>query len=263
MPEYQELTWYQVACSATLIVINIVISWRLDLRLGRPLLWAAIRMVVQLSIIGWVLSWVFEVRHFTWLLIVSGIMTGVAGWTAANRDSHPYPGLRRNTMLAIWCSSWTITACAVWIVADDPRDALAPDHVIPLLGMILGNSLNAVSLTSMTFGDHMTRQRAHVEGLLTLGASRWEATRFAIQRALRTGLTPMVHTMSVVGLVSLPGMMTGQLLAGAPPASAIRYQIVIMFCIASSTALAATGAVLLGYQSLTNRRHQLVGTSRK
>ncbi len=102
------------------------------------------------------------------------------------------------------------------------------------------------------------RVRQQVEALLTLGATRWEAARPLVQQAVRTGLIPTINAMMVVGVVSLPGMMTGQILAGASPVEAVKYQIVIMFLIASATALGTVSVVLLSYRRLFNEHHQFL-----
>jgi putative ABC transport system permease protein len=122
--------------------------------------------------------------------------------------------------------------------------------------MILGNTLTGISLGLERFTDTLTRGRDQVELLLSLGGSRWEAALPAIREAARTGMIPILNSMTVVGIVSLPGMMTGQLLAGVSPVQAVKYQIVIMFLIASATALGTVGAVLFSYLRLFTRRHQ-------
>jgi putative ABC transport system permease protein len=101
-------------------------------------------------------------------------------------------------------------------------------------------------------------KRDEVDTLLALGATRWEAARRPIQQAVRTGMIPTINAMMVVGLVSLPGMMTGQLLGGVAPTQAVRYQIMIMFLIAAGTALGTVGVVLLGYLRLFNHDHQFL-----
>ena len=124
--------------------------------------------------------------------------------------------------------------------------------------MILGNTLNGVSLGLDRLGEELDAKRDQVEALLALGATRWEAARAPIQQAVRTGMIPIVNSMMVVGLVSLPGMMTGQLLAGADPIQAVMYQIVIMFLIAAGTSLGTLSVVLLSYRRLFNQDHQFL-----
>jgi putative ABC transport system permease protein len=108
--------------------------------------------------------------------------------------------------------------------------------------------------------EDLINRREQVEALLTLGATRWEAAHQPIKEALRIGMIPTINSMMVMGLVSLPGMMTGQILAGASPTDAIRYQIVIIFAQASGTAIATIGVVLLAFLSLFNQKHQLTNT---
>jgi putative ABC transport system permease protein len=134
----------------------------------------------------------------------------------------------------------------------------SPQYAIPLLGMILGNTLNGISLGLDRLGSALAAQRPQVEAMLALGATRWEAARAPVREAVRTGLIPMLNSMMVVGIVSLPGMMTGQILAGSSPIEAVKYQIVIMFLIASGTALGTVSVVLLSYRRLFNASHQFL-----
>jgi putative ABC transport system permease protein len=124
--------------------------------------------------------------------------------------------------------------------------------------MILGNTLNGISLGLDRLGDELSGQRDRVEALLCLGATRWEAAHSAIETAVRTGMIPMINSMMVVGIVSLPGMMTGQLLSGVDPIQAVKYQIVILFLIAAGTALGTISVVLLSFRQLFNSRHQFL-----
>jgi len=134
----------------------------------------------------------------------------------------------------------------------------SPHYAIPLVGMILGNTLNGIALGLDRLGSELNARRAEVESLLALGATRWEAAREPVRQAIRTGMIPIINAMMVVGIVSLPGMMTGQLLAGVDPIQAVKYQIVIMFLIASGTALGTVGVVLLSYRRLFNANHQFL-----
>jgi putative ABC transport system permease protein len=123
--------------------------------------------------------------------------------------------------------------------------------------MVLGNALTGVSLALDRFTEDLASRRDQIEAFLALGATRWEAAYKPIQEALRTGMIPTINSMLVMGLVSLPGMMTGQILAGASPIDAVRYQIVIIFMIASGTALGTICVVLLTFRVLFNQEHQL------
>jgi putative ABC transport system permease protein len=257
--DYLELSYFQVALATLLILVNGFISTALRLRLGRRLLVAAIRTVAQLLLVGLVLQEVFAASTPA---VVTGLMifmTLVAGVAAVRRTSRRYPGVWLDSALSIWASSWLVTALALSAILQ-VRPWYLPQYSIPLLGMILGNALTGVSLGLERLEEELSSRRERTEMLLSLGATRWEAALPAVRRSVSTGMIPILNSMSVVGLVSLPGMMTGQLLAGADPVQAVRYQIVIMFLIASATALGTVGVVLLGASRLFNRRHQFLGS---
>lgn len=251
---YIELTYLQVGAAALLILINGGISVLLRLDLERRLLVAAIRTTVQLLLVGLVLQWVFSLSHWYLVAGLGVVMALVAGVAAVRRTDRRYPGIWANSVLSIWLSSWVITAAALFGIVD-VEPWYRPQYAIPLLGMVLGNTLNGISLGLDRLGEELTLRRSEVEGLLALGASRWEAARRPVRSAVRTGMVPIVNSMMVAGIVSLPGMMTGQLLAGVDPVEAVKYQVVIMFLIASGTALGTVGVVLLSYRRLFSPRH--------
>jgi len=245
-----------LALSALLIVVNVVLSGLLRLELGRPLLLAATRMVVQLLLIGAVLEWLFRQEDPLAIALLALAMAGIAGVAAVNRTRRRFAGIYANSLLSVLASSALVTGVALTgIIRPDPW--YAARYVIPLLGMVLGNTLNGISLGLDRLMEGLRSSREEVETRLCLGASRWEACREVVRDAVRIGMVPTINSMMVMGLVSLPGMMTGQILQGAAPSAAVRYQIVVLFMIAAGTALGVVGVVLLGYLRLTSREHQL------
>ena len=223
--------------------------------MDRRLLVAAVRTIVQLTLIGLVLDWVFAVRS-PWLVVsLMGLMALVAGIAAVRRTDRRYRGIWLNSVSSIFVSSWLVTGVALLAVVR-VRPWYDPQYAIPLLGMVLGNTLNGISLGLDRLTEELSARRDRVEALLALGATRWESAREPVRRAVRTGMIPIINSMMIVGIVSIPGMMTGQLLAGVDPLNAVEYQIVIMFLIASATALGTVGVVLLGYRRLFSSRHQ-------
>jgi putative ABC transport system permease protein len=141
------------------------------------------------------------------------------------------------------------------IVGVDPW--WEPQYFIPLLGMILGNALTGISLGLDRTMDMLDDGRGRVETRLAWGATAWEAARPVAAEALRTGMIPIINSMSAVGLVTIPGMMTGQILSGTAPALAARYQILIMFLIAGATAMGTALSVLLTVRVMFDRDHRL------
>ena len=253
-----DLTLLNLSAAAALILINAGVSLVLKLELGRRLLWASLRTVVQLSLLGLILKWIFEAKHWA---VVGGLMlfmTVVAGLSAVSRTERRYPGIWWNGMIAAATGAWVVTFFTLaFVIPPAAWSDKIGQYAIPLLGMVLGNTLNGLSLGLDRFAETLATKRDEIEMRLCLGATRWEAAREAIRHAIRTGMVPIINSMTVVGLVSLPGMMTGQLLAGAEPVSAVKYQIMIMFVIAAGTALGTVTAVLLSYRRLFDSRHRL------
>ena len=123
--------------------------------------------------------------------------------------------------------------------------------------MILGNTMTGISLGLDVLITGLVRERAAIEACLALGGTRYQAVLPVVRDALRSGFTPIMNSMAAIGLVSLPGMMTGQILAGVEPVDAAKYQLLIMFLIAGGTGLGTLAAVLGGAHLLTDQRHRL------
>lgn len=256
MDSYIPISYGQLALASALILINIVLSFILRLGLEQRLGVASLRMVVQLLLVGYVLEWVFQLQNPVWVLLVALAMTVMAGTSAVNRTRRRFGRIYWNSFVSILAAGFLVTGLSVTgIIQVQPW--YNPQYLIPLLGMILGNALTGTSLALDRFMEDSVSCRGQIEALLALGATRWEAAHPTIKEALRTGMIPTINSMMVMGLVSLPGMMTGQILAGASPTDAVRYQIVIIFAIAAGTALSTMGVVLLAFQSLFSAKHQL------
>ena len=246
----------QLAVSSLLILINLGLSLVLRLGLERALALATIRMVMQLLAVGFVLNWLFDQDNPLIILLIALGMTMIAGQAAVKGTKRRFMTIYLNSLLSIVLSSGLVTSFALGgLIRVTPW--YDPQYLIPLLGMVLGNTLNGISLALDRFMDSLVNQRYQIETLLTLGATRWEACHAQIQEAIRVGMMPTLNLMLVMGLVSLPGMMTGQILAGASPLDAVRYQIVVIFMIAAGAAIGIVGVVLLAYQHLLSPNHQL------
>ena len=253
---YIHLDNWQLGFAAALIVLNLAISIWLRLGLARNLLVASVRMVVQLLLVGFILDSVFALSSPLPVVAIGVVMAALASVAAVRRTGRRFPGIYWNSLLSVLGAAFVVTGAALaGIINVHPW--FAPQYAIPLLGMVLGNLLTGVSLALDRFMHGVARESGVIESDLALGATRWEAARPLVSEALRTGMVPTINAMMVMGVVSLPGMMTGQLLAGAAPAAAVRYQIVIMFMIAAATALGTLAVILLAFRRLFNKRHQL------
>ena len=250
------LSWWSVGIAAGLIFINALISWRLRLGLEKRVVWAAIRMSAQLALLGVVLHQIFSLSSALLVMMLAVAMTVIAGVSAVRRIEHRYDKIYPSAIFAVWISSWLMTAVTVlMIVRPDPW--YRPHVLIPLLGMVLGNSLTGISLGMDRFLSDLRTRRDEVEMRLTLGATKWESCRDVFVASARTAMIPILNTMSVAGIVSIPGMMTGQLLAGAPPIQAVKYQIMIMFVIAAAIALGVMLSLGATFFHITTPQHQI------
>lgn len=224
----------------------------------RTFLINAVRMALQLGLMGVWLSWVFAQGTLFWVGVVWLIMLLFAGYEVHKRQQHPF---RRWGSVLIGLIALSLTALVLVVMTltlvIEPVPWYQPQYAIPLLGMVLGNSMTAVGLAL----DQLTRlacqQRLAVETQLALGLKADEAMRFIRQQALHTALTPVINMLAAAGVVSLPGMMTGQILAGADPMEAVKYQIMIILLIAVSTTLGAVTAIRLGQRRLFDGRERL------
>lgn len=246
----------QLLLAAGLMVVSLVLSWRLRLGLGRDILVASVRMTVQLLLVGLVLAWVFSLNDPLPVVGIGLVMSVLAAQAASQRPKRGYPRLFLDSLVSILFSSFLLTGVLVGGILD-VRPWFLPQYAIPVLGMVLGNALTGVSLAVDRFTSILDRDRGVIESLLALGATRREAAQGPFRDAMRTGMIPTLNSMAVMGIVSLPGMMTGQILGGAPPETAVRYQIVIMFVIAASTSLGCLISVQLAFSRLFDSQHRL------
>lgn len=252
------LSVWDIAAVSIFVLLNGLLSLWLSLGIERQLLVAAVRMVVQLSAIGAVLTLLFSVTSLSWTLAIALVMVLFAGREIAARQKRP---LRGWWGYGLGTATMTLSAAILTLVALlgslQPEPWFDPRYAIPLFGMILGNAMTGISLGLDTLTTTAVRERPAIEARLSLGATRFDALRPAMQEAMRRGFMPMINAMAAAGIVSLPGMMTGQILAGVEPGEAVRYQLLIMFLIAGATGLGLFMAVLGGAWRLTDDRHRL------
>ncbi len=255
---YVQLDAIDLALAALLILINGALSLTFHLGLERTLLIATVRMVVQLALIGLVLTFIFAQTSPLWTLALALVMIGFAGREVLARQTRRFRGwlaygLGTGTLLLVGMLS---VIYGVGLVIG-PEPWTSPRFILPVLGMILGNTLTGISLGLETLTTTAVRERAGIEAQIALGANRAEALSGTVRQALKTGMMPIINAMAASGIVALPGMMTGQIIAGVDPLDATQYQILIMFLIAGATALGTFLAVLGGARLLTDERHRL------
>lgn len=244
---------------ASLLIIGLaLLSQRMHLGISGKIVISAARTTVQLLLIGLVLKLLFANSHPGIIFLMSMVMLLAAGREIMARQQHRLKGWWGYGLGtgAMFISSFTITIIALTIIVQaDPW--YAPRYAIPLLGMLLGNTMNGISLSLNRLTQAAWEQREIIEQRLLLGQNRVEVLDDIRRDAMRTGMIPIINAMAAAGLVSLPGMMTGQILAGSPPWEAVKYQILIMFLIAAGTGGGIMTGISLASRRLFDERHRL------
>ena len=258
MTDYLSLSYGDLALGSIFIFINAGLSVALELGVHKRMLIAAARMVVQLAIMGLILSALFAVVSPFWTGLAALGMVLFAGREIAARQERPLGGLWSyglgTACMMVGPMTVTVFALATVLRSDPWYD---PRYAVPVLGMILGNAMTGIALGIHGLTTGLSTRRAAVEAQLMLGATRRTAMAPVIRQALASALMPIVNSMSATGIVSLPGMMTGQILGGVAPGEAVKYQILIMFLIAGGTGIGAVAAVIGAAYRLTDARHRL------
>jgi putative ABC transport system permease protein len=234
--EIINLSWLNVAVTTFLVIAAGGCSIYLKLNLERDMIVGTIRTFIQLFLLGYVLKTVFTLNNPLVIFLLFSLMIYFAATIISGRVKEkkvPYflPVLASMFLSYMIINTFVMTA----IVQVTPW--YKPMYFIPVGGMIIGNSMNALAISINIWFETLTNERDRIELYLSLGASPEESTHDNFKGAIKSGMIPSINALMSVGVVSIPGMMTGQILAGVSPLIAIKYQIVIMLLLVGSTAL--------------------------
>lgn len=220
------------------------------------MVWASVRMVIQLFAVGSLLHLVFAVKSPVATIAILLVMGAFALQVMGGRISRKMPHFYRvmGASLLIGCGGTTFVLCGLVINYAPWYD---PRYLIPLAGMIIGNSMNGASLAAERLSAGIRERREEMETAICLGATARQASETAVREAFRAALMPTINTMAAMGIVSLPGMMTGQILSGTEPIIAVRYQIAIMCAITGAVGITSYLILLQGYRHYFTAAHQL------
>jgi len=251
------LGFLNLALAYGLVLLAIALA-RLQ-RIGQEgeMLWSSLRMVLQLLAVGYLLHGVFTVNSPLPVLLILLIMVGFSVQVMGSRVRRKMPGFYRVvcSSLIIGCGGVTFLFCSLVVGYTPWYD---PRYLIPLAGMIIGNSMNGASLAAERLEAEIQERRDEIETAICLGATARQASSTSVRNAFRAALMPTVNTMAAMGIVSLPGMMTGQILSGTEPVIAVRYQIAIMCAITGAVAFTAYLILIQGYRRYFTTAHQLL-----
>jgi len=226
----------QLAVGLIFIILAGILSLVHSLGLEKDLFIGTVRTFVQLFLLGFALKFVFSIDRVWLVVLVFVLMILFAAWTIKGRVRERQVSFFWPVFLSM-CAGYFFIAFMVTGVIVNAEPWWRPQYFIPLSGMVIGNSMNAMAISLERLLGDLRGRRGEVEMLLCLGADYREASQNIFRDAMRAGMIPSINSMMAVGVVFIPGMMTGQILAGADPVSAIRYQIVVMVMLVGATAL--------------------------
>ena len=246
----------ELLTAVAFMAISILLSYIEKIKLEKDLLVGTLRCFAQLMIVGYVLRAIFQANQWYWVVLTIIVMICVAGFDAVRREKKKSPYTLFIVTGAIAAATVTVMTLAVLFVIKVDY-WYNPQYIIPMMGMLIGNSMNGASLLINRLRSEIKNNKDKIEAKLALGANSRQAVQEHIKDSIQAALIPSINYLMVVGLVTLPGMMTGQIIAGADPADSVRYQIVIMYMISASTGITVFVSALLSYRQFFTKDFQL------
>lgn len=257
MNKIMDITFWQlISAYLFILVLLFIVRWRKIPR-EKEILIASVRMTLQLVLVGYILTYVFQHEHIFYTLIIFMVMEIFAIYNVFRRTKASI-NARLKKVIAF---SMVIGTLVSLIYFDFIVIHFSPwynaRYFIPIGGMVVGNAMTGVSLGVSALIEGMKSKKHLVESALMLGASPYEATKSIVNHAFDAAILPTINSMVGMGIVFLPGMMTGVILSGASPLVAIKYQIAIMLGIAGSVSLTVILFLYYGYKTFFNNHAQL------
>ncbi|KAE8692466.1 Protein ALUMINUM SENSITIVE 3 [Hibiscus syriacus] len=234
------------------VLIAVILSFMQTLGLEKEMVYSIFRAFVQLSIIGFVLQFIFNQANSGWIILAYLFMVSVAGYTAGQRAKH----VPRGKYVA-GVSILAGTALTMFVLVALNVFPFTPRYIIPIAGMMVGNAMTVTGVTMKRLRDDIKIQMNLVETALALGATPRQATLEQVKRALVIALSPVLDNAKTVGLISLPGAMTGLIMGGASPLEAIQLQIVVMNMMIGACTVSSIMSTYLCWPAFFTKAYQL------
>jgi len=247
MDHYHQIETLSLGLITLFMLAPLAVSAKLSLGIERKVLIATIRCYLQLLILGIFLGVIFEMAGFAEIMACYALMCAFAVHHILKSEISHSRELFLPTTLTIFGTGFLVTLIVTYFMLDI-SPWYSPRFFIPLGGMVLGNSMNGIAVAFHRYFDEIRLRKDEILEMLSLGASNWEAALPSIRTAVQAGLIPTINSAATAGIVWIPGMMTGQILGGAPPLEAAKYQILIFLMILGSVSCGTLGCVLLSYQ---------------
>jgi len=253
LPVMTELT--RVLASLTLVILAALISRWQSLDLEKQMLVAVVRAFIQLTLIGYALTYIFDVDNPLVVLLIISIMILIAGYTSGKR-AEGVPHARPVALASISLGAALTLGLLVGLNVFE----FTAQQIIPIAGMVIGNSMNVCSLVMRRIKEEINGRSLEIETALALGATKRQASDRYLKTALQSGMMPIIDSTKTVGLIQLPGAMTGMILAGAAPLEAVQLQMIVMYMLIGAAAFTGLGATFLSYRQFFTAEHQLLST---
>ena len=247
-----DISYLSLFLALSLVLVALVISSKEKLGLTRDIITSVLRTIIQLTVVGYLLYYVFDVDNIFLTLAMVLIIVYNASRQADKRNPN-----QKKRFYQSYLSLFLATGLTLTVLVLSGAIQFLPSQIIPITGMIASNSMVAIGLCYREMNSLFRDQRQQVLEKLALGAPVKLASASIVRQAIRTAMQPTIDSAKTVGLVSLPGMMSGLIFAGVNPIFAIKYQIMVMFMLLSATSLGAVVAAYFAYRHYFNDRAQL------
>lgn len=231
-----------------MVAVAAGISELMRINIGKTLLWSACRALLQLCAMGFIIGYVIRANNVFLVFAVIAVMLVAAVQITLSRAKGVPKGLAGPVLLSLTITMLLMISLVTELVVR-PHPWYAPQLVVPLTGMLLGNTVSALAVGLSRFYESMNERRDEIDTLLALGSTAWEAARPSIVSSIRLGPLPTTATLASCGIVTIPGMMAGQVIAGGDPLEAAKYQFVVFAAIAALTLVADSLIMAMVYRT--------------
>ena len=252
MSAASQVTFAQVAATLGLVGVAVLVSLWQRMRLEGDIAVAVARSFLQLTAVGFVIALVFQGDSLVLVVALIAVMAVFGAFTARRRaPSVPKAFLPLLIALGLAGTATLVLLVLLGVFRPEPR------YLVPLGGMVIGNSMTAAAVALSRLGDEVTASRREIEATLALGATATQAARPIVRRSLRSGVIPLIDSTKTTGVIFFPGIMVGLLVAGAAPLDAVRLQLIILYMLLGSVSIASVTAVVLAQRNFFTPAHQL------
>lgn len=239
--------------SSFIVFIPIVVSRKEKLGLERDILWSMARAIIQLIVVGYILNFIFGMQSPIFTVALSLLMVFNASMNTKKK------GININNVRVIsYFSIFIGTLFTISILVLVGTISFIPNQIIPIAGMIISNSMIALNISYKNLTSSFKNRQSEVEAKLSLGANIKESSIDIIRASVKIALIPTIDSAKTLGIVALPGMMTGLIIAGTSPLTAIKFQIMVTFMILASSTISTIIATYIAYRDFFNERQQLI-----